>query len=688
MSDNIARILALAAIGAGGGGGGGGALTPIVVYELPDVGEEGTLYLVPRQVTETKNVFDEYIYVNGGWEKIGSTDIDFSNYYTKQEIDAIADTLNNSIGQRYLKPSGGIPDTDLSSDVQSDLNKAKTALQTESDPVFGASAAAGITSSDITSWNNKLSSETDPIYSASPAAGITSANITSWSGKQDALVSGTNIKTINNTSILGSGDLSTKKQSLIVDATQEGWNYVIDAEDVDIILGKVENQEDFDLFIRVQAGEDTYTTPAHIDVYSTSGNDYVQLICNTVTSAWTRWSTYYGELIEGSDCTLVEHRIENTNNKVTSITGSESYAAYPTTTAVTGFANSNFLSKTNTNSYTPTSNYHPATKKYVDDSVSGIDLSNYLAKNNTATFTPTGDYQPATKKYVDDNAGGGSTTPTIIDASSVYSLSDLPTASETQKTITNTNLINQLESLEDDILDREKGGANLLFKIRGDEIRDYFYLPMHLMRMDKSTDLICFIMGDPLDSRYYTLYGVDSSGSKIWELFWGPEGLESDDNKVMAITDGILQSGVYYPSVKATAQYVDLKVARYATMPDAPTKNVGDIVQYTGTTTQNYTHGYFYECVLISGAKTWQRLDVQPSSSSSYEFFDGTEEEWNELTTQEKKNILFAAVDDFELTSEEETILLGVLGDKTGIDADTELEETLNAFLNIAGENE
>ena len=66
MSDNIARILALAAIGAGGGGGGGGALTPIVVYELPDVGEEGTLYLVPRQVTETKNVFDEYIYVNGG----------------------------------------------------------------------------------------------------------------------------------------------------------------------------------------------------------------------------------------------------------------------------------------------------------------------------------------------------------------------------------------------------------------------------------------------------------------------------------------------------------------------------------------------------------------------------------------------------------------------------------------------
>ena len=31
------------------------------------------------------------------------------------------------------------------------------------------------------------------------------------------------------------------------------------------------------------------------------------------------------------------------------------------------------------------------------------DLTNYLAKDNTTEFTPTGDYQPATKKYVDDH---------------------------------------------------------------------------------------------------------------------------------------------------------------------------------------------------------------------------------------------------------------------------------------------
>lgn len=59
----------------------------------------------------------------------------------------------------YSKPSGGIPKTDLASAVQTSLGKADTALQsyTETDPVFTASAAAGITSSDITSWNNKVS---------------------------------------------------------------------------------------------------------------------------------------------------------------------------------------------------------------------------------------------------------------------------------------------------------------------------------------------------------------------------------------------------------------------------------------------------------------------------------------------------------------------------------------------------
>lgn len=61
----------------------------------------------------------------------------------------------------YSKPSTGIPKTDLANEVQTSLGKADSALQsyTETDPVFSASAAAGIKSTDITNWNGKTSNK-------------------------------------------------------------------------------------------------------------------------------------------------------------------------------------------------------------------------------------------------------------------------------------------------------------------------------------------------------------------------------------------------------------------------------------------------------------------------------------------------------------------------------------------------
>lgn len=38
------------------------------------------------------------------------------------------------------------------------------------------------------------------------------------------------------------------------------------------------------------------------------------------------------------------------------------------------------------------------------------DMSNYLSKTNTTSYTPTGDYNPATKKYVDDAISSAITT--------------------------------------------------------------------------------------------------------------------------------------------------------------------------------------------------------------------------------------------------------------------------------------
>lgn len=51
-----------------------------VVEELPASGDSTTIYLMAKETSEEQNVYDEYVYVNGTWEKIGDTKIDLSNY--------------------------------------------------------------------------------------------------------------------------------------------------------------------------------------------------------------------------------------------------------------------------------------------------------------------------------------------------------------------------------------------------------------------------------------------------------------------------------------------------------------------------------------------------------------------------------------------------------------------------------
>ena len=64
-----------------------------VVQTLPQVGSTGTIYLVPNSGSG-QNIYDEYIYYNSAWEKIGSTDVDLSQYWSKSELVAIT---NNEI---------------------------------------------------------------------------------------------------------------------------------------------------------------------------------------------------------------------------------------------------------------------------------------------------------------------------------------------------------------------------------------------------------------------------------------------------------------------------------------------------------------------------------------------------------------------------------------------------------------
>lgn len=60
-----------------------------MVAELPAEGANGTIYLVPNQSSEEKNLYDEFLFLNNDWELIGST---------KLEIPENVSAFNNDAG--------------------------------------------------------------------------------------------------------------------------------------------------------------------------------------------------------------------------------------------------------------------------------------------------------------------------------------------------------------------------------------------------------------------------------------------------------------------------------------------------------------------------------------------------------------------------------------------------------------
>ena len=74
--------------------GSAGHLKREIVDELPIVADADaeTIYMVLDGLNETENIYDEYMIIGGGWEKIGDTAVDISNLVEKVE-NAVEDNL-------------------------------------------------------------------------------------------------------------------------------------------------------------------------------------------------------------------------------------------------------------------------------------------------------------------------------------------------------------------------------------------------------------------------------------------------------------------------------------------------------------------------------------------------------------------------------------------------------------------
>ena len=80
-----------------------GAIKLEIVAELPETGQDDTIYLVPITPDTSGNNYAEYIYINNAWELLGKigVQVDLTGYYTKQETDTLLNGKQNTIDSNH-----------------------------------------------------------------------------------------------------------------------------------------------------------------------------------------------------------------------------------------------------------------------------------------------------------------------------------------------------------------------------------------------------------------------------------------------------------------------------------------------------------------------------------------------------------------------------------------------------------
>lgn len=101
-----------------------------VVEALPSAGKKGVIYLVANSGSGN-NIYDEYIYINSKFEKLGSREMDLSSYAKKTDIPTKVSSLTNDSGYQTAAQVTSAINTKLVVMADAELN----AMWTE---VFGA----------------------------------------------------------------------------------------------------------------------------------------------------------------------------------------------------------------------------------------------------------------------------------------------------------------------------------------------------------------------------------------------------------------------------------------------------------------------------------------------------------------------------------------------------------------------
>ena len=377
-------------------------------------------------------------------------------------------------------------------------------------------------------------------------------------------------------------------------------------------------------------------------------------------SATENYGVYYRPLLKGSLTLVLDDGVVSTYN-----TGSGTVGYLP-------YYLNQILGMDNMSSYTPTGQYNPATKKYVDDntvkraslptaSSSNLGVIYQYVGTTDQNYTQGYFYQcvsdggnPATYSWerVDVQPAGAGSTPSVVHLGNVNKYNTAAKALDINSLEKNT--IYMLESFQDTWF----GGADtqkyiyvkvaynnttytkqLSFDIDGVSQYSTKYFPIYIYRNNEdipqtissgevfvATLVYTVVSNDTGTSGLYTCGNmIRLWPDKIVDGYGGihsfvPVQLKFDQTITGKKTFSTLPESSVNPTTAdqlTRKDYVDkYSVKKVTTMPTASSTYEDEVYHYIGTTDQNYTKGYFYNCVNSGGTYSWVQMDVQPSGGA------------------------------------------------------------------------
>lgn len=162
-----------------------------VVAALPTTGIKGTIYLVNHSHGED-DIYDEYIWVNGIYEKIGNTDVDLRNYIQKvlgannkvSKFDSNGNLVSTGYELNKTVPvDAKFTDTNTTYTLTQDANDGHKIILTPS-----TGNPTTITIPDNNTTYNVVTQSTNGLMTAADKTKLDGININNYSMKSDTVV--------------------------------------------------------------------------------------------------------------------------------------------------------------------------------------------------------------------------------------------------------------------------------------------------------------------------------------------------------------------------------------------------------------------------------------------------------------------------------------------------------------------